>query len=261
MPVEITEQNFKEKVVDASMNVPILVDFWADWCGPCKMLSPVLEKLERDYGGNFILAKVDTESNQQLAMMFRISSIPDVRLVKEGKVVDGFVGALPEKDIKAFLDKHVEPPQSAGGDIAKLAQSNPLEALKKIKESTEEIENKPKLLWTIFSNHLMKTKKIEELTQIISEIDEEDPSFGNQRRIMLKFLETEKDKGIENLKKLNSSANEKTKVLDEYLAIVENSKYSERGEKKEFLLACFYFLSPDDEVLFEYRRKLSSLIF
>jgi thioredoxin len=104
---DVTEVDFNEKVVELSKTVPVLIDFWAEWCGPCKSLSPILEKLAQAYGGKFYLAKVDTEKAKQLASYFQIKSIPDCRLIKNGEMVDGFTGALPEGQIRKFLDKHL----------------------------------------------------------------------------------------------------------------------------------------------------------
>ncbi len=102
---DVGEQNFKERVVDASKGVPILVDFWASWCGPCRSLGPVLESLAESYGGGFLLGKVDTEKEQRLASMFQVQSIPFVVGFKDGAPVDAFMGALPEPEIRAFLEK------------------------------------------------------------------------------------------------------------------------------------------------------------
>eukprot|EP01034_Spumella_vulgaris_P005035 gene5035-6427_t len=105
--IDVTVENFEAEVVAASMTVPVLVDFWAPWCGPCKSLGPVLEKLEVAYAGRFKLAKIDSDQQQQLAGMFGIRSIPTCVLLKNGQPVDGFTGALPEGQVRAFLDKHV----------------------------------------------------------------------------------------------------------------------------------------------------------
>ncbi len=105
--IDVTIANFESEVIEASMHTPVLVDFWAPWCGPCKVIGPLLEKLETAYGGRFKLVKIDSDQEQQLAGAFGIRSIPTCVLLKNGQPVDGFMGALPEGQIRAFLDKHV----------------------------------------------------------------------------------------------------------------------------------------------------------
>jgi putative thioredoxin len=106
--IDVTIENFEQEVVAASMSQPVLVDFWAPWCGPCKAIGPILEKLEIDYGGGFKLVKINSDDEQQLAGAFGVRSIPTVVLMKNGQPVDGFMGALPEGKVREFLDKHVE---------------------------------------------------------------------------------------------------------------------------------------------------------
>ena len=107
---DATTDRFEAEVIQRSLQVPVLVDFWAEWCGPCKQLGPVLEKLAGEYHGAFELAKVDVEAEQQLAAAFQIRSIPTVMLVKDGQIVDGFPGALPEAQLREFLKHHgIEP--------------------------------------------------------------------------------------------------------------------------------------------------------
>jgi putative thioredoxin len=106
--IDVTIENFEQEVIAASSSQPVLVDFWAPWCGPCKAVGPILEKLETAYGGAFKLAKVNSDEEQQLAAAFGIRSIPTVVLMKNGQPVDGFMGALPEGKVREFLDKHVQ---------------------------------------------------------------------------------------------------------------------------------------------------------
>jgi putative thioredoxin len=105
MSTDTTLKTFQADVIDASMQVPVLVDFWAPWCGPCKSLGPMLEKLEQAYGGRFKLVKVDTDAEQQLAQHFRIRSIPTVFAFVGGQPVDQFQGALPEGQLREFIDR------------------------------------------------------------------------------------------------------------------------------------------------------------
>jgi putative thioredoxin len=105
--IDVTIQNFDDEVVAASMSTPVLVDFWAPWCGPCKVIGPLLEKLETEYAGRFKLVKVDSDQQQELSQAFGIRSIPTCVLMSQGKPVDGFMGAMPEGQIKAFLEKNL----------------------------------------------------------------------------------------------------------------------------------------------------------
>ena len=123
--IDVTIENFETEVITASMEMPVLVDFWAPWCGPCKSLGPVLEKLEAAYAGRFKLVKINTEEEQQLASAFGIRSIPTCILLKGGQPVDGFAGALPEGDVRAFLDKHVP----SEGELAAEADTHEAEHL------------------------------------------------------------------------------------------------------------------------------------
>ena len=107
---DATTEGFEADVLQASLAAPVLIDFWAPWCGPCKTLGPILEKLAAEYNGAFRLAKVDVDKEQELAAAFQIKSIPTVILVKGGQPVDGFPGALPEGQLREFLKHHgIEP--------------------------------------------------------------------------------------------------------------------------------------------------------
>lgn len=107
--IDVTAENFTA-VVERSMQVPVLVDFWAAWCQPCKALLPIVEKLAAEYQGRFLLAKVNIDEQQALASQFGVRSVPTVKLIRDGRIVDEFSGALPESQVRAFLDKHMEQP-------------------------------------------------------------------------------------------------------------------------------------------------------
>jgi putative thioredoxin len=127
--LDITLQNFESDLITASTRQPVLLDIWAPWCGPCKALGPVLEKLETDYAGRFTLAKLNSDEQPeiagQLSQMFGVRSIPFCVLFKGGQPVDGFVGALPESEVRAFLDKHV-PDAAAAATEEELEQAQAL---------------------------------------------------------------------------------------------------------------------------------------
>ena len=133
--IDVTIANFEEEVVAASMTTPVLIDFWAPWCGPCKSLGPILEKVEIAYGGRFKLVKIDSDQEQQLGAAFGIRSIPTCILMMNGQPVDGFAGALPEGKVKEFLDKHLPPAEEqppAEEEIAEPEDTSPVALLEKL---------------------------------------------------------------------------------------------------------------------------------
>lgn len=107
---DVGSADFGDKVLDASRRVPVIVDFWAEWCQPCRILKPILEKLATEYGGRFILAKVNSDENQELAQRYGVRGIPAVKAFLDGQLVDEFTGALPEGQIREFLDRLIPSP-------------------------------------------------------------------------------------------------------------------------------------------------------
>jgi putative thioredoxin len=134
--INVTVANFEAEVIEASMHTPVLVDFWATWCGPCKVIGPILEKVEVDYGGRFKLVKIDSDKEQQLAQAFGIRSIPTCVLLMNGQPVDGFMGALPEGQVKAFLDKHLPSEE----ELAALAEAEEAQQMLAQGEEGDEVD-------------------------------------------------------------------------------------------------------------------------
>jgi putative thioredoxin len=122
---DVTEIDFEKAVLERSLDVPVLLDCWAPWCGPCRSLGPVLEKLAQAYGGRFVLAKLNTDEAPQISAALQIRSIPLVVLFIGGRPVDQFVGALPESKIREFLDRHVQPQASPAEQLRADAAAAP----------------------------------------------------------------------------------------------------------------------------------------
>ncbi|MGQ9686051.1 MAG: thioredoxin [Thiobacillaceae bacterium] len=145
--VDVGRDNFQQVVIEGSKKVPVVVDFWAEWCGPCRVLKPILEKLAEEYQGKFVLAKVNADHNPDLAARYGVRGIPSVKAFVNGQIVDEFSGALPESAVREFLDRIIPSPAEemrlkaadlrAGGDTAGALQT--LAEASKLDPANEEV--------------------------------------------------------------------------------------------------------------------------
>ncbi|MBR0346292.1 MAG: tetratricopeptide repeat protein [Rudaea sp.] len=280
---DVTEQTFETDVVQTSLTTPVLVDFWADWCGPCTSLGPILEKVVDSYGGTLKLGKVDTDKEMQLACAVGIRSLPTGVLVKDGQMVDGFMGALPESGVRAFVEKHLGKPapveEPAPVPDAALANETPQQAVARVNEEIAANPDKPELQLDL----ALALARAGEADAAQAQLDALPPNLASDAKAkrvsaQLDFARTLKDApdatalrarlvqdpsdhaardllGVHLL-----LGDEPAQGLDEFLALLRSAREWNEGQAKKRLIAAFNVLD-DEELVGAYRRKMSSLLF
>jgi putative thioredoxin len=278
---DVDQQTFEADVLQASLTTPVLVDFWATWCEPCKTLGPMLEKLAAEYNGAFRLGKVDVDAQQELAGMFGIKSIPTVVLVKDGQVLDGFAGALPEGQLREFLSRHVQPLDVADTDDISddVVQETPEQAINRLQQSIATEPDKPELkldlalalmragqtaaaeaqLAALPANLATDSRAV----RLRSELDlahalEGAPALAElQQRVQANGADWEaRDQlGVHLLLQGDAEAG-----LEQFLVILQKARDWNEGQGKKRLLAAFATLD-DAELVSRYRRRMASLLF
>ena len=168
---DVTEADIQTRVLERSMQVPVLLDCWAPWCGPCKSLGPMLEKITQAYGGAFELAKINTDEAPNISAALRIRSIPLVVLFIGGKPVDQFTGALPEGQIRAFLDKHLQPPGDPMEEIrAEAAAAEPEAAESLLQEALGMVPGHPDATADLAERWLARGVALPEVTALLDAV-------------------------------------------------------------------------------------------
>ncbi|MGQ0543832.1 MAG: thioredoxin [Betaproteobacteria bacterium] len=237
--------DFQRDIVEASATTPVVVDFWAPWCGPCRALGPILEKLEREYAGRFKLVKVNSDEDQELAAAFNVRSIPYVVGFRNGKPAAHFVGALPEGQVRAFIEKLL--PSVHEKDLAKaeeLVSSGQLEAAEKLLDA---------IPFNIDWN-----EQVEALRAAIGFAR----SGGDEKALAAKLAANPGDLEARlALARLHAARRRYREAMDELLEIVRKDKDWRDGEARKQLLHLFTLAAGEPDTVSEYRRKLATALY
>ncbi len=279
---DATTETFEAEVLQQSMQTPVLVDFWATWCGPCKTLGPILEKLAAEYNGSFRLAKVDVDKEQQVAAAFQIRSVPTVFLVKSGQIVDGFPGAVPEGQLREFLKQHgIEPGQATNEEPVpeEIVPLDPHAEVLALRKAIEAEPDKAELKLDL-ALALLKTGAANEAETLLdalpARLAADDRTIRARSR--LAFVALLKDAppvevldaaiasnpddlraryllGVQQLMGGKAQAG-----LEQFMEMLRRDRGYEDGLPKKALIDAFRVVE-DGELVGQYRRKMSALLF
>lgn len=276
---DVSIEDFEAKVFQPSAETPVFVDFWASWCEPCKVLKPMLEKLADEYGGRFLLAKVDADQNPELAQHFGVRSIPSVKVLFRGQLVDEFNGALPESELRAFIDRLVPPAKATLRDeAAALAAAGQLdEALAVlVRACREKPEDEGARLDA--ADLLMQLDRHDEAGQILGGeyVKEADRAQALRSRLALaaggadtaaleaRLAADENDHAARlELSRAYAAAGRYREALEAALEVVRRDRFFAEGAGRQAMLQLFQALGSEaryDDLIREFRRALSAAL-
>ena len=276
---DVDQQTFEADVLRASLITPVLLDSWAGWCEPCKTLGPMLEKLAAEYNGAFRLGKVDVDAQQELAGMFGIRSVPTVVLVKDGQILDGFTGALPEGQLREFLSRHVQPPEAPEATPAEAPQETPQQAINRLQQEIAAAPGKAelKLDLALALLHAGQTAAAEaELAALPANLATDARAVRLRSELELARAVQDAPTVAELQQRVQAGADDwaardqlgvrlllegdAAAGLEQFLVILQQARDWNDGQAKKRLLAAFATLD-DAELVGRYRRRMASLLF
>ena len=275
--IATTDATFKADVIESGK--PVLVDFWATWCGPCKTLGPILEKLAGEYNGAFVLAKVDVDKEQQIAAAFQIRSVPTVFLVKDGQIVDGFPGALPEGQLREFLASHGVQPADAADAAAEEVPLDPQAQVAALRDAIAAEPDKDELKLDLVLA-LLKTGDATEAERLLDALPANLATDDRavKARARLGFAAALKDAPAPDTLRAAVAANaddlrarhllgvhalvagDSEAALEQFLEMLKRDRSFEDGLARKSLIDAFRVIE-DEALVSQYRRKMSSLLF
>jgi len=279
--VETTEATFEQDVIERSKEVPVVVDFWAAWCQPCRLLGPILEGLAREFKGAFVLVKADTEAVPNIAAAFRVQSIPAVFAIKEGRAVDSFLGLLPESAIRAWLERLM--PTPAEQKIAEARQveaTDPAAAERLYRAALELVPNDPAAKMSL-ARFLLGQNRLEEAQALIANLERrgflepEAEKLKAELNVQLGARDAgdvaparadaaahPDDLGLRfKLAEAQAAAGQIKEALELSLSVVEEGPKELRESARKLMISLFQLLPDEDELASEYRRKLSAALY
>jgi putative thioredoxin len=255
--IDVGQEDFEARVLEASKEVPVVVDFWADWCQPCRILTPVLDRLAEEYGGRFVLAKLDVDASPAVAAMFGIQGIPAVKGFRDGDVVAEFVGVQPEEVIRRFLDQVA--PDTAFLEPARKAEAAGLsdEAERLYREAVAANPNDEQAIRGL-ARALVGRQEDEEARSLLVML----PADAESRRLLaeIHFRGLAEEGGTLEPVAAAVSRGEHREALDRCLKVVADGSV-ERDTAREGMVAIFDLLGDEHPLTREYRPRLASALF
>jgi len=264
--------NFQQDVIEASYKQPVLVDFWAEWCGPCRMLGPVLEKLAQKYTGKWLLAKVNTDVHQEPAMQYNISSIPAVKLFINGEVVDEFVGALPEPQIETWLkkalpNKNDEIVQQAANLLSVNESEKAQQLLEEVLKAEPEHERAGILLaqTQVYNNpdkaiemvaHIEPGSTYDDVAEGIRNLGELIKLSGATGSLPEGEGKVKYEEAVKALKNQNFD-----EALEAFIEVIRNDRYYHDDGARKACLAIFKYLGEEHETTLKHRKVFNRALY